>query len=125
MKRYYICLLGLILVLVPALQPVIATELKPLKPVELKVMLAHKDFFLLDVHIPEQTHIPGTDAFIDFRKIRENIDRLPAAKDTKIVVYCLGGHMGRIAGFELIKLGYTDVFELKGGRLAFNRLSPQ
>ncbi len=125
MKRYYICLLGLILVLVPALQTAIAIELKPLKPVELKVMLAHKDFFLLDVHIPEQSHIPGTDAFIDFRKIRENIDLLPAAKDTKIVVYCLGGHMGRIAGFELIKLGYTDVFELKGGRLAFNQLSTQ
>ncbi len=125
MKRYYICLLGMILVLAPALQPVVAAELKPLKPVELKVMLANKDFFLLDVHIPEQTNIPGTDAFIDFRKIRENMDQLPAAKDTKIVVYCLGGHMGRIAGFELIKLGYTDVFELKGGRLAFNRLSPQ
>ncbi len=125
MKRYYICLLGLILVLIPALQPVLAGELKQLEPADLKEMLAHKDFFLLDVHIPEQTHIPGTDAFIDFRKIRENIDQLPTSKETKIVVYCRGGHMGRIAGFELIKLGYTDVFELKGGRMAFNRLSSQ
>jgi len=125
MKKYLICLWGLILAVTLLSLPVLADGFKSLAPAELKAMLANKNFFLLDVHIPEQTHIPGTDAFIDFRKIRENIDRLPAAKDTKIVVYCLGGHMGRIAGFELIKLGYTDVFELKGGRLAFNQLSSQ
>lgn len=94
-----------------------------LRPEQLKTMLKHKDFFLLDVHIPEQRHIPGTDAFIDFRKIRENAGRLPADKNTKIVVYCLGGGMSRIAAETLIDMGYTQVYELTGGSWAFNRLS--
>jgi rhodanese-related sulfurtransferase len=95
------------------------------RPEQLKTMLEHKDFFLLDVHIPEQRHIPGTDAFIDFRKIRENADKLPADKNTKIVVYCLGDGMSPIASETLIDMGYTQVYDLLGGSWAFNRLSAQ
>lgn len=71
--------IGLILGLTLLAAPELAAEYKILKPEELKVMLANKDFFLLDVHIPEQTHIPGTDAFIDFRKIKQNRHLLPAS----------------------------------------------
>jgi rhodanese-related sulfurtransferase len=94
-------------------------------PGELKAILPEKDFFLLDVHIPEQAHIPGTDAFIDYRKLRQNSTRLPADKNTKIVVYCLGGGMSRKAAFDLIEMGYTKVYDLLGGTWAFNRLKRQ
>lgn len=98
---------------------VMASAYKTVSPTELKAMLTTKDFFLLDVHIPEQNHIPGTDAFIDFRKIRQNTHKLPTDKNAKIVVYCLGGGMSRKAAFDLIELGYTQVYDLLGGTRAF------
>ncbi len=93
-----------------------------LQPNELQAMLEDKDFFLLDVHIPEQEHIPGTDAFIDYRELAENQDQLPENKDEKIVVYCRSGSMSRAAVNDLVELGYTNVYDLEGGINAFNEL---
>jgi rhodanese-related sulfurtransferase len=89
---------------------------------ELQTMLNDKDFFLVDVHIPEQEHIPGTDAFIDYREIAENLDQLPEDKDAKIVVYCRSGSMSREAVNDLAELGYTNLYDLEGGINAFNAL---
>ncbi|MFC1868188.1 rhodanese-like domain-containing protein [Thermodesulfobacteriota bacterium] len=97
-----------------------AGEYRVIEPSELKAMQTKKDFFLLDVHIPEQVHIPGTDAFIDYRKIKENADKLPEDKNTKIVVYCRSGSMSHSAAYDLMKLGYTNVYDLSGGIRAFN-----
>jgi len=110
-------ILGLTLLAVQGL----AAEYKILKPEELKIILANKNFFLLDVHIPKQAHIPGTDAFIDFRKIKQNRHLLPASREAKIVVYCRGGGMSRAALRDLNELGYTNVFDLQGGTTAYNR----
>ena len=93
-----------------------------LKPSELQGMLDDKDFFLLDVHIPEQEHIPGTDAFIDYEALAENQDQLPEDKDAKIVVYCRSGSMSRAAVSDLAELGYTNIYDLEGGINAFNAL---
>ncbi|MBI2309631.1 DUF1573 domain-containing protein [Candidatus Collierbacteria bacterium] len=71
--------------------------------------------FLLDVHIPEQTHIPGTKKFIPFDKISENSDQLPDDKNTPILVYCRSGNMSKIAAQKISQLGYTKVYDLKGG----------
>ncbi len=122
MKTYFCKRSALVLYLSLIAVSLWAAEYNILKPEELKAMLAHKDFFLLDVHIPEQVHIPGTDAFIDFRKIRQKRHLLPALKETKIVVYCRGGGMSRSAVRDLNELGYTNVFDLQGGTNAFNRL---
>jgi rhodanese-related sulfurtransferase len=81
-------------------------------PAQLKAMLARKNFFPLEVHVPEQKHIAGTDAFIVFRTIRQHTDQLPDDKDTKNVVYCLGDTMSRKAALDLIDLGYTQVYDL-------------
>ncbi len=93
-----------------------------IEPEELKEDLKNKDFFLLDVHIPEQTHIAETDAVIDYRKIKENTDKLPTDKSTKIVVYCRSGNMSRSAAQDLIDMGYKNVYDLEGGIKAFNAL---
>ncbi|MCK5603089.1 DUF1573 domain-containing protein [Candidatus Pacearchaeota archaeon] len=93
-----------------------------IEPEDLKEDLKSKDFFLLDVHIPEQTHIPGTDEFIDYRNISENIDKLPTNKDSKIIIYCRSGSMSRSAAQDLVNLGYTNVHDLEGGINAFNSL---
>lgn len=78
-----------------------------------------KDSFLLDIHIPEQTHIPGTDAFIPYNEIAKNQDKLPQDKSTPILVYCRSGSMSKAASEEISKLGYTNVYDLKGGINAY------
>jgi len=89
---------------------------------ELATMLETKDFFLLDVHIPEQEHIDGTDAFIPYDDIASYISELPEDKDTEIVVYCRSGSMSTAASAELIEMGYTNVKNLEGGVNAYNEL---
>ena len=71
--------------------------------------------FLLDVHTPEQTHIPGTKKFIPFDQIAGNIGSLPADKNTNILVYCRSGSMSKIAAQKISELGYANVYDLKGG----------
>src|SRR3990170_5374089 len=71
--------------------------------------------FLLDVHIPEQNHIPRTDTFIPYTEIYQNINKLPQDKSTTILVYCRSGSMSKAASEEIAKLGFTKVYNLKGG----------
>lgn len=92
---------------------------------ELKQKLENKDFFLLDVHIPEQEHIPNTDDFIPFSEIEASLSKLPEDKSTPIVVYCRSGNMSITASQKLIDLGYTNVMNLEGGIKAFNAIQTQ
>lgn len=71
--------------------------------------------FLVDVHTPKQTHIPGTDVLIPYNEISKNIDKLPKDKSTPILVYCRSGNMSKSASEEISKLGYTNVYDLEGG----------
>ena len=82
---------------------------------QLNQMLKSKDLFLLDVHIPEQRHIKGTDEFIPYDEIDGYEDKLPRNKEAKIVVYCHSGIMSEIAAKTLLGLGYTNVYNLEKG----------
>ncbi|NOZ58607.1 MAG: rhodanese-like domain-containing protein [Euryarchaeota archaeon] len=89
-------------------------------PQELHSMLSSgEDIFLLDVHIPEQRHIPGTDAFIPYNQIKRYAHLLPRDKSAKIVVYCRTGPMSFPAMDALRELGYTNVYYLEGGIVAW------
>jgi rhodanese-related sulfurtransferase len=81
--------------------------------------------FVLDVHIPEQTHIPGTDAFIPYNQIKQNTEKLPADKSTPILVYCKTGSMSKTASDEIARLGYTNVFDLEGGIEAYKKTNSE
>lgn len=86
---------------------------------EFKELIKDDKVFVLDVHIPEQEHIEGTDAFIPYNEIESNLDKLPDSKDTKIAVYCRSGRMSEEASQKLIELDYKNVFNLVGGRNAY------
>ena len=86
-----------------------------LSPVELRGMKNKKDFPLVNVHIPFAGNLPGTDLSIPYNEIEKNLDKLPANKDAKIVLYCQGGPMSFDAARTLVRLGYTNVSDLNGG----------
>ena len=84
-------------------------------------MMDHKDFILINVHIPYEGEIPGTDLLIPFNAIVQHKNELPNNKDAKIVVYCMTGRMGDIAAEKLVSMGYTMVIHFKGGMKAWEK----
>lgn len=71
--------------------------------------------FVVDVHTPEQNHIPGTDAFIDFTQVKNRLAEFPQDKNAEILVYCRSGSMSLAASQDLVDAGYTNVKNLSGG----------
>ena len=81
---------------------------------KLSEMLLKKDFALIDVHIPEQVHIPETDYMIPYNDI-ETFTSIFPNKNAKIVLYCRSGSMSKVMAEALVKKGYTNIFDLTGG----------
>ena len=110
--------------LAAALPTVVATPVGPkgsasnptlISAAQLSSMLQNKNFVLINVHVPFEGEIPGTDAHIPYNEIKQRADQLPADKDARIVVYCRSGPMSAIASKTLVELGYTNVFDVQGG----------
>jgi rhodanese-related sulfurtransferase len=123
MMRYWSVLLLAIAVAVSACQPAPAGEgVSPSGYYEMDVQQLHaelqdKDFVFVNVHIPFEGDIAGTDVSIPFDEITqpENLALLPADKDAKIVLYCRSGRMSAIAAKEMAALGYTNIWDVPGG----------
>jgi phage shock protein E len=87
---------------------------------ELQRMLASKDFTLVNVHIPSEGNIAQTDLSIAYDQISQNLAKLPD-KNAGIVLYCRSGRMSSIAAETLVGAGYTHIFSLVGGMVAWEQ----
>jgi rhodanese-related sulfurtransferase len=87
----------------------------------LAAMLETRDFPLINVHIPYEGEIEGTDLLIPFDQIEANLGKLPPGQAARVILYCRSGVMSATAARALVKRGYTDVWNLEGGMIAWEQ----
>ena len=90
-------------------------NLHMISALELNSVMQQQDIVLIDVHVPEQKHLAGTDLFAPFYQIDDYVSSLPADKNTALYLYCKSGPMANWAARTLFDLGYTNIYNLKGG----------
>jgi rhodanese-related sulfurtransferase len=90
-------------------------------PAELKTMLDAKDFFFVNTHTPYKGEIAQTDAFVPYNALDENLSKFPADRNAKILVYCRSDMMSTVAAKELVRKGFTNVWNLTGGMAAWEK----
>ncbi len=93
----------------------VTPEVTDLSLAELDTMLGNKDFELINVHIPVDGQIAGTDVDIAYTDVTAIADHLNNDKSAKVVLYCMTGPMSKIASEELVGLGYCNVYDLPDG----------
>lgn len=90
------------------------SQVRQVGPDAFAALLADPAVVAINVHVPYEGELAGTDAFIDYQRIVGS-PSLPVDKTTPIAVYCRSGRMSTIASAALIAAGYTNVSELTGG----------
>ncbi len=88
-----------------------------------KALDAKQDIILLDVRTPmeyEKTKINGSINFsIENITNQKAIESIMPNKNATIYVYCLSGSRSNAAVQRMIAYGYTNVFSMKNGLLAW------
>ena len=96
---------------------------------EFAAIVARPGVVTINVHVPDEGSIRGTDLWIPFDAVEARRAELPpptgplaAPPPTgPLAVYCRSGRMSAIAVETLLRLGYEDVVELDGGMVAWER----
>ena len=83
---------------------------------------AGHEFFLLDVRTdPEiaEARLSFIDGQVPYDVLADNLDRLPQDLDTEIYCFCRSSRRSGIATDYLRKVGYTNVYNVAGGIIAW------
>lgn len=77
----------------------------------------HNNIVLLDVrnaHEYEEVHIKDA-VLLPLQELEQKIENIVPRKETPIFVYCRTGNRSTKAVQKLIKLGYTNAYNITGG----------
>ncbi len=75
-------------------------------------------YTVVNVHIPYEGEIEGTDAKVPYDDLNALMATLPD-KNAPIILYCRSGRMSEIASKALAEKGYTQVWDVPGGMIAW------
>lgn len=95
-----------------------AARVESVDPDEFDRALTGANSTLMNVHVPYEGEIPGTDLFVPFDEL--DAAKLPRDKTATLVIYCMSGNMSAEAAQTLSAMGYTDIVELDGGMRAWS-----
>lgn len=84
----------------------------------LQPQLAGRDFTLINVHIPDEGEITGTNGFVPFNWVAGH-PALPRDRGAELVLDCPSGRMSEVAARTLVRLGSINIRELRGGMNAW------
>ena len=100
-----------------------AQESTLVEPQELINILETKEVHLVDVRTPKEFNkgFIENSINIDFSSptFKEEIRKLDTSKP--IVVYCRSGRRSAISTNTLVKIGFTEIYDLKGGIINWKR----
>lgn len=95
--------------------------IKLLTAEEFKIQVENKKVQLVDVRTPAEFksgHIKGAKN-IDFFSAKFNVEFNKLNKDKAIYVYCRSGSRSRQTSKKLEAMGFTEIYDLKGGILRY------
>lgn len=95
-----------------------AADVATLTPEEFATALREPSAFLVNVHVPVEGSIEGTDAFMPYDAVNPSL--LPDDKDAPVLLYCETGRMSEEAAAAVLAAGYGDVRHLAGGTDAWS-----
>jgi rhodanese-related sulfurtransferase len=95
--------------------------LTPVAPADLKAEFDAKDFLLINVHVPYEGEIPGTDEHIKYTETEALVAFIGGDLDAQVVLYCMSNGMSTYAGNSLVTAGYRAVRYLDGGMAAWKQ----
>lgn len=75
-------------------------------------------YIIVNVHIPYEGEVTGTDLSIAYNDIRALTSALPD-KNAPVILYCRSGRMSQEASLALTELSYTQVWDVPGGMNAW------
>ena len=94
---------------------------KTVSPTEAVVLMNDDGTLVIDVREPDEFaggHIEGAHN-IPAAKLKERVWEFESHKETPVIVTCQSGTRSLAAGKQLTTLGFTKVFEMKGGMFAW------
>ena len=97
----------------------VRSQITLLGPAAFRAAITTESTFLVNVHVPYEGEIEGTDAFVAFDQVEAHAALLPEDKDAPLYIYCRSGRMSAEAAPAFQALGYTNIIDLEGGMNAW------
>jgi rhodanese-related sulfurtransferase len=78
----------------------------------------NRAFTVVNVNIPYEGEIEGTDYNVAYNDL-DTLTAILLDKHAPIILYCRSGNMSEQAAQDLAELGYTQIYDVPGGMIAW------